>query len=170
MNDPKTRLIRKIPHALTTALLLASIVTGCTKKQPATAETSPVAEEQSLSPLDTAADGNSLTAKITTAGIAAKYTAHFDADKLTRIEETRTADGRQAAYEFYGARLLRYSGAATASAATLALEFDMQGGVMSAKATPGPLAESEISAARNRAQLLRSHALAQRSTRAHSMH
>ncbi|MET0499305.1 MAG: hypothetical protein ABW106_13655 [Steroidobacteraceae bacterium] len=119
-------------------------------------------------PLNEEAAGDSLSAKLTAAGIAVKYRAHFDGSKLARIEETRTADNRHGEYEFYGARLVKYSGAAFSSAATLLLEFDMQGAVKLAQATPAPLDESEIATVRQRASLLRSHALAQRSTRAHA--
>ena len=158
--------------SLIVALLAAAAFPACSDKQapgaPASVKTlheAPTPVEAS-SPTDEADD--SLSASLNAAGIAVKYRAHFDGAKLTRIEETRTVDSRRGEYEFYGARLVKYSGAAFTSTATLLLEFDMQGAVKSAQATPAPLAESEIGIVRQRASLLRSHALAQRSTRMHS--
>ena len=161
-------------QVLTGFIATASLfVAGCSQQQPPAADTSSQAApapEQAHGDATLQADtnGDTLTAKLTAVGIPVTYTAHFDGDKLTRIDEIRTADGRHGEYEFYGARLIKYSGAATASAATLSLEFDMQGAVQSAQADPSPFANSETSAIRERAQLLRSHALVQRATRAHS--
>jgi hypothetical protein len=156
------------------AVLALSLFAGCSKQEPAealsamqTKQPAPPSRHEEVMPEKDPADGSLLTAKLDAAGIPAKYTAHFDGDKLTRIDEVRNADGRQGEYEFYGARLVKYSGVATASAATLLIEFDMQGTVASAQADPSPMAHSEINAIRERGQLLRSHALAQRDTRIH---
>lgn len=102
--------------------------------------------------------------------VAATYRASFEAGQLKRIAEERKPQGAAALrgnYVFYGARLIEYSGAALQSDATLELHFDMQGGLMSAAGSAGKPDEAELSAIRNRAQLLRSHALARKSTRAH---
>ena len=151
------------------SLLAATALPACTDRQapvaPASLQTLHAAPTQTATD---ETDGDSLTATLTAAGIAVKYRAHFDDNKLTRIEETRTADNRRGEYDFYGARLVKYSGAAFTSNATLLLEFDLQGATTSARATPAPLAESEMGIVRQRASLLRSHALAQRSTRMHS--
>jgi hypothetical protein len=82
-----------------------------------------------------------LSGQINAAGIAATYAATFADGEQLRIVEQR-ADSRSGEYEFRGARLLHYSGAGAAPA-------------------------QEISAIRERAQLLRSHALAQQTTRDH---
>jgi hypothetical protein len=163
-----------IAGATSAVVLTLSLFAGCSKQDPAAAlsamqtkQPAPPSRHEEVMPEKDPADGSLLTAKLDAAGIPAKYTAHFDGDKLTRIDEVRNADGRQGEYEFYGARLVKYSGVATASAANLLIEFDMQGTVASAQADPSPMAHSEINAIRERAQLLRSHALAQRDTRTH---
>lgn len=102
--------------------------------------------------------------------VAATYRASFEAGQLKRIAEERKPQGaaaRRGKYVFYGARLIEYSGAALQSDATLQLHFDMQGGLMSATGSAGKPDDAELSAIRNRAQLLRSHALARKSTRGH---
>lgn len=155
------------------AALTLSLFAGCSKQEPAatqaqeTKQAAPPVQHEEVAPEKDPTDGSVVTAKVDASGIPVKYTAHFDGDKLTRIDEVRNADGRQGEYDFYGARLVKYSGAATASAATLLIEFDMTGSVESAQADPSPMAHSEINAIRERAQLLRSHALAQRETRMH---
>jgi hypothetical protein len=124
---------------------------------------------ETMGDIESASD-TTLTAKLAAAGIPTKYTAHFEADKLVRIDETRQLDQRRGSYQFYGARLVKYSGAAVGSPQTLELEFDLQGALKSEQANSGTAAATELSAIRERAQLLRSHALAQRSTRAHTTH
>jgi hypothetical protein len=62
--------------------------------------------------------------------------------------------------------LLRYQGAKVSEPAQLDLQFDLQGTLQSGQ---GPdVSDEEIAAIRARAQLLRSHALAQRASRSHS--
>ena len=99
-------------------------------------------------------------------GIAATYAATFGAQEQLRIAERR-ANSRNGAYEFRGARLLHYSGSGLSSAEPIELRFDLQGALTLSKAGSGPVPPAEISAIRERAQLLRSHALAQRTTRDH---
>jgi len=163
-----------ITGAVSVALLTLSLFAGCSRQESSdalsamqTKQPAPPSRHEEVMPEKDPADGSLLTAKLDAVGIPVKYTAHFDGDKLTRIDEVRNADGRHGEYDFYGARLVKYSGAATASAATLLIEFDMQGAVESAQADPSPMAHSEINAIRERGQLLRSHALAQRETRTH---
>lgn len=100
-------------------------------------------------------------------GIAAEYRATFSEGQIRTIEETRTADSRTADYKFQGARLLKYQGAALGSADTLELEFDLQGKVLVARAGEKEVGPEEISAIRDRAQSLRSHAVAQYAVRGH---
>jgi hypothetical protein len=64
---------------------------------------------------------------------------------------------------------LEYDGAALKSAATLKLRFDVQGSVITASADGAAASAEEIAAIRSRAQLLRSHALAQQATRTHQL-
>ena len=100
------------------------------------------------------------------------YQAYFSGQKLQRISETRArADAESAAgdYEFQGGRLLRYAGRALRSEAPLELRFDLQGQVTLASAGERSASPEEISEIRARAQLLRSHALAQRAARSHVM-
>ncbi len=84
-----------------------------------------------------------------------------------RIAELR-ADSRKGEYELRGARLLQYSGEGLTSADTIELRFSLQGVLEAAKSgSGGGVSQEEISAIRERAQLLRSHALAQKTTRDH---
>jgi hypothetical protein len=84
-----------------------------------------------------------------------------------RIAEQR-ADSRQGEYELRGARLLHYSGNGLSSADDIELRFSLQGVLELAKSgSGGTVSQEEISAIRERAQLLRSHALAQKTTRDH---
>jgi hypothetical protein len=104
-------------------------------------------------------------------GIAASYSATFSANQIKTITETRkandTATARSGEYEFHGARLIKYQGAALGSAENIALEFDRQGKVLVARAGENTVSAEEISAIRDRAQSLRSHAVAQHAVRGH---
>ena len=107
-----------------------------------------------------------LSGHINAAGIAAKYEATFEAEERLRIVEQR-ADARSGEYEFRGARLLHYSGSGLSSAEPIELRFNLQGGLELAKAGAGTVPPEEISALRERAQLLRSHAVAQKTNHNH---
>ena len=107
-----------------------------------------------------------LSSHINAMGIAATYAATFGAQEQLRIAERR-ANSRNGAYEFRGARLLHYSGSGLSSAEPIELRFDLQGALTLSKAGSGPVPPAEISAIRERAQLLRSHALAQKTSRDH---
>jgi hypothetical protein len=107
-----------------------------------------------------------VSSHINAAGIAATYEATFGAQEQLRIAEQR-ADSRHGEYEFRGARLLHYSGSALSSAEPIELGFDLQGAMTLSQAGSGPVAPAEVSAIRERAQLLRSHALAQKASRDH---
>ena len=115
---------------------------------------------------DAAADVHTVSSRINAAGIAATYTATFGAEQQLRIAEQRT-DSRNGEYEFRGARLLHYSGSGLSSTDPIELRFDLQGVLTLSKAGAGAVPAEEVSAIRERAQLLRSHALAQRTTRDH---
>lgn len=149
------------------ALIAISIATGCSKQQPV--------DSVPAQPLVTpnAATSNEqrtevITSSIAAAGIPTTYRANFTSDQLESIDETRSpgssATGR---YEFRGARLLKYSGAALRGTAKIDIELSLQGALISARADSGEVSAEEISAIRSRAQLLRSHALAQRFVHSH---
>jgi hypothetical protein len=119
-----------------------------------------------LSPLE--AEPGALHAKWNAGGIPAEYVAHFEANQLARINEQRqpvNVAPVRSEYTYKGARLLSYRGAKLSDAAQLDLHFDMQGVLQSGQGVN--VSEEEIAAIRNRAQLLRSHALAQRATKMH---
>jgi hypothetical protein len=103
---------------------------------------------------------------INAAGIEATYAATFGADEHLRIAEQR-AQSRNGEYEFRGARLLHYSGSGLTSAGPIELGFSLNGALTLSKAGAGAVPADELSAIRERAQLLRSHALAQQSSRDH---
>ncbi len=151
-------------------LLSALVAMGCSEKpapvQPA--NTDAVSSEPARSSLP-AADGNVTRAKLNASGVTAEYAAHFDAEKLVSIDEARQPQPGSllsGQYTYQGARLLRYQGAKVSEPAQLDLQFDLQGTLQSGQ---GPdVSDEEIAAIRARAQLLRSHALAQRASRSHS--
>jgi hypothetical protein len=107
-----------------------------------------------------------VSSRINAAGVAATYEATFGAQEQLRIAEQR-ADSRNGEYEFRGARLLHYFGAGLSSPEPIELRFDMRGALTLSKAGAGAVPAEEVGAIRERAQLLRSHALAQRATRDH---
>ena len=153
-------------HA-TIAVLFATLLAGCAKQEspPATTQAPPAAapaEEPATN------DPNVTRARLTAGGVTASYAAHFENDKLVRIEEERHAQSGAALdgeYTYQGARLMQYRGAKLAAPATLELTFDVQGALLSGQ---GPdVTTDDVAAIRNRAQLLRSHALAQRTSRGH---
>ncbi len=153
--------VRKTSVPLCLAILLAS--GGCSKSD----------ESSDRAPLVTAApDIAAKRPAIETqaGGIPTSYTPYFRDEQLVRISEQRTlANGLSALgdYHYHGARLLRYEGTAFEDADPLTLEFSLQGVLTRAHKGTGQAPESEISQARTRAQLLRSHALAQRATKGH---
>jgi hypothetical protein len=155
---------------LVTALLAAS---GCSKEAatPVTApsNSTPLVEQSAID--SPAAKVDEYRGSFAPGGIAATYVATFSDDRIKTIQETRKAtdgaDERSGEYEFYGARLMKYHGAALGSADMLQLEFDEQGKVLVARAGANPASAEEITRIRDRAQSLRSHAVAQRAVRGH---
>lgn len=115
--------------------------------------------------------GNVVKGAFAPGGLATTYEAHFQDNQLQRINEQRKTAGGAAAggeYSFYGARLMQYQGVALQSDARLELKFDMQGSVTAANSSAGKVSDEEISGIRNRAQMLRSHAVARRGTQGHA--
>jgi hypothetical protein len=150
-------------RSLQTGLILLAL--GACSKEPAPAQSTPLAPANTPTQAATT-DAHTLSSRISAAGIAAKYDATFEDGERLRIVEQR-ADSRAGEYEFRGARLLHYSGAGLSTADPIELRFDMQGALQLAKAGAGSVPPQEISAIRERAQLLRSHALAQKTSRDH---
>lgn len=154
------------------ALLL--ILSACSRDQPANDAQSgaPITPEMSSQDPPRAQNDAAhfvLNAEANAGGVPSRYEAHFAKDQLTRIDESRTRDDKVevGVYEFYGARLLKYDGAGLTQPTRVRLELDVRGRVTTALADGAPASAEELSAIRARAQLLRSHALAQRATRSH---
>jgi hypothetical protein len=170
MKRPCQRLLR--------ICLLAGLIgaTSCSRQPPDTAATSaagaPLVKPQS-------ADSARATEQIVTGEFAAggaaatAYRATFRDGKLQRITEQHgdAASGQRAEYEFYGARLMKYSGgpvSGTAAGAAIELEFNLQGALVKARAGgANEVPAGQIDEIKTRAQLLRSHALALQATQAH---
>jgi hypothetical protein len=147
--------------------VLIALSCACSDQAPPPAASEPAKETTSATPsLDT--DPNAMRAKLNAGGIPSEYAAHFENSQLVRISELRQsadAGSRAGEYTFNGARLLAYRGAKLSDSAALDLRFDMQGTLHSRQGAD--VTEEDVSAIRGRAQLLRSHALAQRATRSH---
>ena len=148
------------------ALLCCSLA-GCSEREAVPAK------PLSLAPPETAtAQGAAMRGTVTAAGIAATYEADFAGAQLESIRERRTGDqGPEALYEFRGARLVRYAGAPlTSPGEPIELTYDTQGTLLTARQGSGTVAQIEMQEIRTRAQLLRSHALAQHAIHAHQAH
>ena len=157
------KLMFRTCRSLQTGLILLAL--GACSKQPAPPQSTPLAPV--VAPAKTEpANAATLSGQLNAAGIAAKYDATFADGEQLRIVEQR-ADSRTGEYEFRGARLLHYSGNGLSSAASIELRFNLQGAMELAKSSAGAVAPEEISAIRERAQLLRSHALAQKNNHDH---
>jgi hypothetical protein len=103
-------------------------------------------------------------------GTSGSYTPHYEGDRLVEIREERSgANGTvQGRYQFRGARLMRYEGAGFEDDHMLSAEFNLEGRLVAARKGDGQAAEEEIIQVRRRAQLLRSHALAQHASKMHT--
>jgi hypothetical protein len=151
-------------RSLQTGLILLAL--GACSKEPASPQSAPLTPAITQAN-DVAANTPTLSSHINAAGIEAAYEATFGAEERMRIAEQR-ADSRKGEYELRGARLLHYSGGGLTSADSIELRFSLQGVLELAKSGNGrEVSQEEISAVRERAQLLRSHALAQKTTRDH---
>jgi hypothetical protein len=150
-------------RSLQTGLILLAL--GACSKEPAPPQSTPLAPV--ISPAKSAtANAPTLRGHLNAAGITARYDATFADGEQLHIVEQR-ADSRTGEYEFRGARLLHYSGNGLSSADSIELRFSLQGAMELAKSSAGAVAPEEISAIRERAQLLRSHALAQKNNHNH---
>ena len=151
-------------RSLQTGLILLAL--GACSKEPTTTQSAPLTP--AIAPTnEVAANAPKLSGRINVAGIEATYEATFQEQERLRIAERR-ADSRRGEYELRGARLLHYSGSGLSSADAIELRFSLQGVLELAKSgSGGTVSQEEISAIRERAQLLRSHALAQKTTKDH---
>jgi hypothetical protein len=159
------KLMFRTCRSLQTGLILLALG-ACSKEPPAAPPPStPLVAAMPQAP-DVAADERAVRSHVNAAGIAATYEATFGTEQQLRIAEQR-ADSRNGEYEFRGARLLHYSGSGLASPGPIELRFDPHGVLTVSKADAGAVPTEEVSAIRQRAQLLRSHALAQKASREH---
>jgi hypothetical protein len=103
-------------------------------------------------------------------GVPATYIPYYENGSLLRIAEERRPSGESqpGQYEFHGARLTRYSGASLKGQGPVELEFNLQGALIASRGASGSVSDDEVAAVRSRANLLRSHALAQKTTRTHA--
>jgi hypothetical protein len=155
-------------RSLQTGLILLAL-SACSKEPaPAASATPPSTPLVAATPTthDAAANSRTVNSRIDATGVAATYEATFEAGERLRIVEQR-ADSRKGEYEFRGARLLHYSGGGLSSQDAIELGFDLRGALTLSKTGAGAVPAEEVSAIRERAQLLRSHALAQQTTRDH---
>jgi hypothetical protein len=156
-----THLRPRVAHALT-ALLLTLPLAGCSK--PPSGKTGPLVTAPASH------EGSSVRAALTLGTSQSKYTAHVQNGRIASIDEARsTQDGRttQGTYSFYEARLVKYSGDGLVSLGHEEVEFDLQGAIKQSRSDAGTPSAAEIDAIRNRAELLRSHALTQQTVQAH---
>jgi hypothetical protein len=154
--------------SVTKKIFVASlfIVTACSKEPaPPSASTVPLVEQRAADAQPARIE--EIQGKFAPGGIAATYLATFSDGQIKAVAETRESDGQSGAYEFHGARLMKYQGAALSSAEKIELEFDQQGKVLVSRAGDKEVSPEEISAIRDRAQSLRSHALAHHDMRGH---
>jgi hypothetical protein len=108
--------------------------------------------------------------QIEAGGGSASYTPHYEGDQLVEIREERSGanDMVQGRYEFRGARLMRYEGASFEDDDELSVEFSLDGALVAARKGDRQAPDEELAQLRRRAQLLRSHALAQQASKTHT--
>jgi hypothetical protein len=151
-----------------TSLLIATMLlaAGCSKESPPpTSPSTPLVEQRAADPAPKPSE--EFHGSFAPGGIDTKYRARFVEGKIQSLEETRKASSQTGTYEFLGARLMKYHGAALNSTDTIELEFDEQGKVLKARAGDKDVSAEEITAIRDRAQSLRSHAVSQHSVKGH---
>lgn len=143
------------------------MVAACSKQSetPQPSAATPLVEQSAADPHPGRIE--ELHGKFAPGGIAATYRATFSDGQIKSLEETREGNAESAAYEFLGARLMKYRGAALSSADLIELEFDERGKVLVSRAGDKEVNPEEISAIRDRAQSLRSHAVAIHGVRGH---
>ncbi|HEY0943192.1 MAG TPA: hypothetical protein VGE08_24120 [Steroidobacter sp.] len=147
--------------ALISTLML---IAACSKEPAVPPPTTPLVEQRAA---DTTPATNEFHGSFAPGGIAATYRAIFSDGKIQSLEETRTATSQTGTYEFLGARLMKYRGTALGSNDIIELQLDEQGKVLTARAGDREASIEEITAIRDRAQALRSHAVARYDVQGH---
>jgi hypothetical protein len=139
----------------------------------ASAPSQALTERTPRQPSFDAASLQKLSSKVAATGVEGRYDAYFDEQQLKAIVESRS-DAGHGEYHYMGARLMEYTGSSLASETLpqeeIQLRFDPQGRLISAVNRNDPekdVEQSQIDTLRARADLLRSHALTQRSVSAH---
>lgn len=161
------------------AALLFLTLAACSERD----QSPPPAQKQTpsasapLKPSINVASMQKVSSKLTTAGMATRYDAYFDGQQLKAIVEERQAPSQsaQGEYLYMGARLMQYVGGplpdvAGHDAETIEMKLDLQGRLLSVRDREDParaIEPAQVDALRARAELLRSHALTQRSISAH---
>lgn len=153
------------PKQLSATIATLLLVAGCSKEPPPAVPPSAPLVQQSAA--DTSHAKDEFHGSFAPGGIAATYRATFADGKIQSLEETRKATSQTGTYDYLGARLMKYQGAALNSNDTIELEFDQQGKVLIARAGDKEVPAEEITAIRDRAQSLRSHAVAQHDVQGH---
>lgn len=157
-------ILSRTPRALAIAALL--LVGACSKEPtPTSTPSTPLVEQHAADPAQQPTE--EFRSSFAPGGIEANYRATFAEGHIQSLEETRKVTSQTGSYEFKGARLLKYNGAALDSNDTLELEFDLEGKVLVAKAGDQAASQEQIIAIRDRAQSLRSHAVAQHDVKGH---
>jgi len=156
----------KLPVSLTQKFFIVAlsfIVAACSKESstPSTPLVEPSAADSNPARVE------EFGSKFAPGGVEGSYVATFSDGQITALSETRQPNAQTGAYEFRGARLMKYRGAALSSAANIELEFDLRGKVLVARAGDKEVNATEIAAIRDRAQSLRSHAVAHHDMRGH---
>lgn len=151
-------------HRIAIVVATSLLAAACSKEQPATPPSTPLVEQRAADPAPTATE--EFRSSFAPGGIAATYRATFSEGRIQSLEETRKATSQTATYEFRGARLMKYRGAALNSNDVVELEFDLQGKVLSARGGD-TVSTEQVTAIRDRAQSLRSHAVAQHAVQGH---
>jgi hypothetical protein len=146
------------------ALLITLALVGCSK-----GPSSPT-EPLVTAPQPSARDTRALQSTLTANDIRSQYTAHVKDGRVVSIDEKRISPSGQSAqgtYSFYEARLVKYSGDAINTLGNIEVEFDLRGAIKHSNLGNDGASTAQISAIRNRAELLRSHALTQQEVQAH---
>lgn len=148
---------------LLTGVAMTVLLFGCSKEP--VAPSTPLVEQSAADPVVAPVD--EFRGSFAPGGVQASYRATFSEGQIHTLEETRKATSQTGIYEFRGARLIKYQGAALGSDDTIELEFDVRGKLLAARAGDKDVSAEEISAISDRAQSLRSHAVAQHAVQGH---
>lgn len=159
-------MLRVLPTKKISVCAAVFIVAACSK-EPTTPNvpSTPLVEQSAADPK--AVRIEEFRGQFAPGGIAASYRATFSDGQIKSLEETREPNAQTGTYEFQGARLMKYQGAALGSSDKVELEFDERGKVVVSRAGDNEVKAEEISAIRDRAQSLRSHAVAHHGVRGH---